>query len=1119
MRAIICFLVPLVLILNVSPVYGKGNPCTSPPIHPEGYTSDCANQPIYPAGQICTFTCPAGYVQTGGSPDKLCRNGKWVSWPVGRDLECEREPVDGGWSDWGPWSGCSVTCGIGTETRDRSCTNPAPAHGGADCVGPDQEAQDCDTGVFCPVDGGWSDWGPWSGCSVTCGIGTETRDRSCTNPAPAHGGADCVGPDQEAQDCDTAVFCPVDGGWSDWGPWSGCSVTCGIGTETRDRSCTNPAPAHGGADCVGQDQEAQDCDTGVFCPVDGGWSDWGPWSGCSVTCGNGTETRDRSCTNPAPAHGGADCVGPDQEAQDCDTGVFCPVDGGWSDWGPWSGCSVTCGNGTETRDRSCTNPAPAHGGADCVGPDQEAQDCDTAVFCPVDGGWSDWGPWSGCSVTCGIGTETRDRSCTNPAPAHGGADCVGPDEEVQDCDTGVPCPVDGGWSDWSPWSGCSVTCGIGTETRDRSCTNPAPAHGGADCVGPDEEVQDCDTGVPCPVDGEWSDWSPWSGCSVTCGSGTQTRDRSCTNPAPAHGGADCVGPDEEAQDCDTGVPCPVDGEWSDWSPWSGCSVTCGSGTETRDRSCTNPAPAHGGTDCVGPDEEVQACDAGVPCPAPTTEVMTTVLTTTATTMPTRATTTIPAKAATTMPSTVATTMPTRVATTTQTMAAVCPIAPDYVIFNGICYKDFDELKTYEEARQTCAADGGLLAMPRDSATNAFIHTLGGNEIRWIGLNDLINEAFPTVEPCDESVDLFFVLDGSDSVSLADFDIVKEFVVAVVSGFTISLTDTRVGVLQYSDGSTLECNLGDHPDWSSFVNSMNTMARQGGGTSTGAALEFARLIAAWRPAPVVPRIMIVLTDGDSEDSVVTPAQALATEQVTVFAIGVGSFNRSELLQITNNNQDRVFELADFNAIANIMNRIIQAACINIVFPTVEPCDVTTDLFFVLDGSGSVGLYNFNTVKQFVVTLVSAFTIGLNDVNDTRVGVLQYSSSNTLGCNLGDHPDLSSFVNAMNAMRYHYGPSTQTGAALQAAGQIAAWRPAPVPRIMVVVTDGMAHDSVVAPSQGLAADQVNVFAIGVGNYVRSELLQIANNNQARVFELADFNAIRDNINDIALAVCMG
>ncbi|XP_078661576.1 polycystin-1-like protein 2 [Branchiostoma floridae x Branchiostoma belcheri] len=58
----------------------------------------------------------------------------------------------------------------------------------------------------------------------------------------------------------------VDGGWSDWSPWSACSVTCGVGTQTRDRTCTNPSPANGGAGCYGLDQETQDCDTEVLCP-------------------------------------------------------------------------------------------------------------------------------------------------------------------------------------------------------------------------------------------------------------------------------------------------------------------------------------------------------------------------------------------------------------------------------------------------------------------------------------------------------------------------------------------------------------------------------------------------------------------------------------------------------------------------------------------------------------------------------------------------------------------------------------------------------------------------------------------------------------------------------------
>ncbi|XP_019622113.1 PREDICTED: uncharacterized protein LOC109468301 [Branchiostoma belcheri] len=68
----------------------------------------------------------------------------------------------------------------------------------------------------------------------------------------------------------------------------------------------------------------------------------------------------------------------------------------------------------------------------------------------------------------------------------------------------------------------------------------------------------------------------------------------------------------------------------------------------------------------------------------------------------------------------------------------CPIA-GYVGFDGICYKSFTEEKTRDEARQACAADGGVLAMPRDSATNTFLANLAvvvwG---RWFGLTDVNN---------------------------------------------------------------------------------------------------------------------------------------------------------------------------------------------------------------------------------------------------------------------------------------------------------------------------------------------------------------------------------------------
>ncbi|XP_050394362.1 uncharacterized protein LOC130010380 [Patella vulgata] len=60
----------------------------------------------------------------------------------------------------------------------------------------------------------------------------------------------------------------------------------------------------------------------------------------------------------------------------------CEVKSNWGNWSPFSQCSVTCGNGTRTRTRTCEKPASSHGCSDCVGVDTETQDCST--LCPAE---------------------------------------------------------------------------------------------------------------------------------------------------------------------------------------------------------------------------------------------------------------------------------------------------------------------------------------------------------------------------------------------------------------------------------------------------------------------------------------------------------------------------------------------------------------------------------------------------------------------------------------------------------------------------------------------------------------------------------------------------------------
>ncbi|XP_013398464.1 coadhesin-like [Lingula anatina] len=191
--------------------------------------------------------------------------------------------------------------------------------------------------------------------------------------------------------------------------------------------------------------------------VNGGFTNWSSWGTCNVTCGGGSQSRTRTCTNPVPQNGGADCVGITLELQQCNT-QGCPVDGGYSQWSTWGTCSSTCGGGSQTRTRTCTNPTPAFNGNDCsgLGPNSETQQCNTQG-CPINGGFTNWSSWGTCNVTCGGGSQSRTRTCTNPVPQNGGADCVGIILELQQCNT-QGCPVDGGYSQWSTWGTCSSTC-------------------------------------------------------------------------------------------------------------------------------------------------------------------------------------------------------------------------------------------------------------------------------------------------------------------------------------------------------------------------------------------------------------------------------------------------------------------------------------------------------------------------------------------------------------------------------------------------------------------------------------------------------------------------------------
>uniref|UniRef100_A0A7M4DZ84 Adhesion G protein-coupled receptor B2 n=1 Tax=Crocodylus porosus TaxID=8502 RepID=A0A7M4DZ84_CROPO len=215
--------------------------------------------------------------------------------------------------------------------------------------------------------------------------------------------------------------------------------------------------------------------------------EWSQWSVCSLTCGQGSQVRTRSCVS-SPY--GTLCSGLLRETRVCNNTATCPVHGLWEEWSPWSLCSLTCGRGVRTRARRCV--APQHGGKACEGPAAQTKPCNIAQ-CPVEGQWLEWGAWSRCSVTCANGTQQRTRRCS--VAAHGWAECKGAHADAREC-ANPPCPSDSKWGPWNHWSLCSKTCDTGWQRRFRMCQGTGVQ--GYPCEGSGEEVKTCNE-KKCPA--------------------------------------------------------------------------------------------------------------------------------------------------------------------------------------------------------------------------------------------------------------------------------------------------------------------------------------------------------------------------------------------------------------------------------------------------------------------------------------------------------------------------------------------------------------------------------------------------------------------------------------------
>lgn len=183
------------------------------------------------------------------------------------------------------------------------------------------------------------------------------------------------------------------------------------------------------------------------------------------------------------------------------------------------------------------------------------------------------------------------------------------------------------------------------------------------------------------------------------------------------------------------------------------------------------------------------------------------------------------------------------------------------------------------------------------------------------------------------------------------------------------------------------------------------------------------------------------------------------------------------------------------------------------------EVQADVVLLVDGSYSIGLANFAKVRAFLEVLVNSFDIGPNKV---QISLVQYSRDPHTEFYLNTHHDLDAVVKAVRTFPYR-GGSTNTGRAMTYVREkiFQATRGARinVPRVTILITDGKSSDAFQEPATKLRNFDVEIFAVGVKDAVRSELEAIANTPaETHVYTVEDFDAFQRISKELTQSICL-
>ena len=186
--------------------------------------------------------------------------------------------------------------------------------------------------------------------------------------------------------------------------------------------------------------------------------------------------------------------------------------------------------------------------------------------------------------------------------------------------------------------------------------------------------------------------------------------------------------------------------------------------------------------------------------------------------------------------------------------------------------------------------------------------------------------------CQGKTDLAFIVDSSGSLGESNFQEAKNFVWTVIRNFEISNNDTLVGVIRYSTRASVIFDFQFSADNNVLLlkETIDNIPFMEGETKTELALQLALtdlFSAKGGSRPDVPKILVVMTFGRSDNAlgVARASMALRENRVTVLSVGIGEEVDMEELMLMASTAEDVISVKSFSALKKRVARVSDKVC--------------------------------------------------------------------------------------------------------------------------------------------------------------------------------------------------